>query len=187
MICQLELTEDLKSRSYFQPWKNQRYFHLCQQLYPCMQPFQWYSLAAPGLHYSLGHLEKNPSCPELAASFLIPPWWHSFVLLDLSPGACGLSEVAAPIGKDYEMLHCELVAGVRSILEHTENWNWLDDIWMARLVGNEIGEEAPFSAVSALTARGMPNLTIFLFKFLLSANLSSVCQSPIHNTQSLVY
>ena len=37
--------------------------------------------------------------------------------------ACGLSEVAAPIGKDYEMLHCELVAGVRSILEHTENWN----------------------------------------------------------------
>lgn len=40
-------------------------------------------------------------------------------------------------------------------------------------VSNEMGEIAPFLVVLALTARGTPSLTITLFKFLLSANLSS--------------
>ena len=57
--------KDLKSRSYLQHWKNQRYFHLCQQLYPCRQPLQWWSLTGPGLHYSQGCLEENLSCPLL--------------------------------------------------------------------------------------------------------------------------
>lgn len=52
-----------------------------------------------------------------------------------------------------------------------------------------MGEKGPPTplTVSALTARGILSLTIFLFKFVLSANLSSVCQPPLHNTQSLVY
>lgn len=64
------------------------------------------------------------------------------------------------IGKDYEMLCCEFVVGVRFIFDYIENWNWLDDIWMVRLVSNEMGEGVFFLVVLVLIVRGIFSLII---------------------------
>ena len=59
----------------------------------------------------------------LIASFLIPLDDILLILLDFGSSACGFPEVCSTDREGLEMVHSELVAVVRSILDHTENWN----------------------------------------------------------------